>query len=68
MEYGLLTNDTFGFSRRSKPLIQTRRMKLVGTGWTSEQRERKCFGMKDGIADGAGLDTVELFFEVLFPE
>ena len=67
VEYGLLANDTFGLARGSKPLIQTRRMELVSTGGTCQQREREGFGVQDGVAYGTGLHPVELFFEVLFP-
>ena len=67
VEYGLLANDTFGLARGSKPLIQTRRMELVSTGGTCQQREREGFGMEDRVADGTGLHPIKLFFEVLFP-
>ena len=67
MEYGLLADDAFGFPGRPKPLVQTRRMEFVRTGRACEEGEREGFGVEDGIADGAGLHTVELFLEVLFP-
>ena len=64
----MLADDAFGFPGRPKPLVQTRRMKLVRTGRAREEGEREGFGVEDGVTDGARLHTIELFLEILFPK